>query len=210
MSEATPADVALAQAPPPPLPPDIIPEKTLTATQWGMAAFLLSEAAFFATLIVAYIAYIGKDAAGSPTPAQTLSLPLVLFTTACLLTSSFTIHLAEHSLRADSRRAFALWWMVTIALGLVFVGGTAYEWYGLLFRDGLTVSTNLFGTTFYTLVGFHGLHVSAGLVALTIVLNLSWRTGATGAVQLVSWYWHFVDGVWVVVFCVVYLVGRAS
>ena len=79
-------------------------------------------------------------------------------------------------------------------------------------HDHLTISRNLFGTTFYTLVGFHALHVSAGVIAMSIVLALAARGAATSkrhaAVELISWYWHFVDGVWIVVFTVVYLVGR--
>ncbi len=129
-----------------------------------MIAFLLSEVAFFGTLIVTYLIFLGKDAPGGPTPAV-LSLPLVICTTICLLSSSGTIHVAERSLHAGSRRGFFLWWAVTISLGVLFLLGTAYEWYGLIIRDGLTISRNLFGTTYYTLVGFHAIHVTVGVVA---------------------------------------------
>jgi cytochrome c oxidase subunit III len=184
--------------------------KSLGPQQWGMLSFLLSEVAFFSTLIVAYVAFLGSEQSG-PTPAV-LSLPLVIFTTICLLSSSGTIHLAEKHLRFGAQRAFVLWLTATIALGVIFLLGTAYEWHGLITRDGLTISRNLFGTTYYTLVGFHALHVSAGVIAMLIMLSLGLRGAVTKqnriGLELVSWYWHFVDGVWIVVFTVVYLFGR--
>ncbi len=193
-----------------PAPPEIPQERRLSTYQAGMIAFLLSEVAFFSTLIVTYIIYLGKDATG-PTPAV-LSLRLVIGTTICLLSSSGTIHMAERSLHGGSRSGFFRWWSATIALGVLFLLGTAYEWYGLITREGLTISRNLFGTTYYTLVGFHALHVTAGVVLMLTVLGLATKRQITGdrpvAVQLAAWYWHFVDGVWVVVFTVVYLVGR--
>jgi cytochrome c oxidase subunit 3/cytochrome o ubiquinol oxidase subunit 3 len=146
------------------------------------------------------------------------------------LSSSVTVHLADRALRRggtshaeESRVApfvpghsltpwsFLLWWSATIILGILFLAGTAYEWIHLIREYGLTISRNLFGTTFYTLVGFHALHVSVGvLVMLTVLgLTLSRRQAIERAgVELVSWYWHFVDGVWIVVFMVVYVVGR--
>ena len=192
------------------VPPPVAPEKTLSAPQWGMVAFLLSEVAFFSTLIVAYVTYMGSDRIG-PTPAEVLSLRLVIFTTICLLSSSGTIHLAEGALRRGNQSAFCLWWALTIVLGVVFLLGTALEWHDLI-KHNLTISRNLFGTTFYTLVGFHGLHVTGGVIAMLIVLVLGLRREVTAAnhtgVQMVGWYWHFVDVVWVVVFTVVYLIGR--
>jgi cytochrome c oxidase subunit 3/cytochrome o ubiquinol oxidase subunit 3 len=175
-----------------------------------MIAFLISEAALFGTLIVTYLSFIGKDTVG-PFPSQVLELPLVVFTTICLLSSSATIHLAEGALRRGVQPAFRLWWAATIALGVVFLLGTAYEWSELI-RHGLTISSNLFGSTYYTLVGFHALHVTGGVITMSIVLGLALRgqighEGHTG-VEMVAWYWHFVDVVWVVVFTVVYLIGR--
>ena len=194
-----------------PVPPAIRPEVTLSAGQWGMLSFLVSEAALFGTLIVTYLFYLGKDVVG-PTPAEALKLPLVLGTTACLLASSATVHKAERTLGRGDQGGFLRWWAATIGLGVLFLLGTAYEWYGLIHDHGLTVSRNLFGTTYYTLVGLHALHVTGGVTALLIVLGLALRREVTNAnragVGLISWYWHFVDGVWVVVFTVVYLVGR--
>ena len=192
-------------------PPPVVPERTLTPGQWGMLSFLVSEVAIFSTLIVTYIYYLGKDLVG-PTPDEVLALPLVLGNTACLLGSSVTIHRAEWKLEVGNQGGFLRWWAATIVLGMLFLLGTAYEWHGLIYGHDLTIGSNLFGTTFYTLVGLHALHVTGGVTVLLIVLGLAetrWVTSANRAgVGLVAWYWHFVDGVWVVLFTVVYLVGR--
>jgi cytochrome c oxidase subunit III len=179
----------------------------LSPPQWGMLSFLVSEVAFFSTLIAAYVTFLGQDTSG-PTPAV-LALPLVLGTTAALVASSFTIHLAERALAENRHATFCRWWLMTIALGIVFLSGTAYEWHDLITRHGLTIDRNLFGTTYYTLVGFHALHVTVGVVVMAIVLGLALARQIAprerGAVELVAWYWHFVDVVWLVVFSVVYL-----
>jgi cytochrome c oxidase subunit 3/cytochrome o ubiquinol oxidase subunit 3 len=175
-----------------------------------MLSFLVSEVALFGTLIVTYIFYLGRDTVG-PTPAVALRLSLVVCTTACLLASSATVHVAERALGRGNQGGFILWWLATIVLGAVFLGGTAFEWHDLI-GHGLTISRNLFGTTYYTLVGLHALHVTGGVTIMLIVLGLALGRQVTSAnragVGLVCWYWHFVDGVWVVVFTVVYLVGR--
>jgi cytochrome c oxidase subunit 3/cytochrome o ubiquinol oxidase subunit 3 len=195
-----------------PVPPAIVPERTLSPGQWGILSFLVSEVALFGTLIVTYIFYLGNDVMGGPTPAGVLSLSLVVCTTICLLSSSFTIHLAEKTLHRGNQGGFMLWWAVTIVLGIVFLGGTAFEWHELIYRYGLTISRNLFGTTYYTLVGLHATHVTVGVIIMLIVLGLALRRQITAtnrsSIQLVSWYWHFVDAVWVVVFSVVYVFGR--
>src|SRR5262245_48878404 len=175
-----------------------------------MISFLVSEVALFGTLIVTYVYYLGRDAEG-PTPAI-LSLSLVVWTTACLLASSGTVHVAERALERGNERGFLLWWLATIVLGAVFLVGTAFEWHDLIYDKRLTISRNLFGSTYYTLVGLHALHVTGGVTIMLIVLGLALGRQVTAAnrpaVGLVSWYWHFVDAVWVVVFTVVYLVGR--
>jgi cytochrome c oxidase subunit 3 len=194
-----------------PIPPAIRPERTLSPGQWGMISFLVSEVALFGTLIVTYIFYLGRDVVG-PTPAEALSLSLVVCTTVCLLASSGTVHVAERTLGRGNHGGFIRWWLATIVLGGVFLAGTAFEWQDLVHHHNLTISRNLFGTTYYTLVGLHALHVTAGVTIMLIVLGLALGRQVTSAnragVGLVSWYWHFVDGVWVVVFTVVYLVGR--
>ncbi len=206
LSDATLASAA-AYPTPPPVPADARPD----GHKVGMIVFFVSEVAFFSTLIMAYVIYLGQSATG-PTPAEALSLPLVFGTTLCLLSSSFTIHLAERSLRSGSSGGFTMWWTLTILLGALFLAGTAYEWTDLIGKHHLTISRNLFGTTFYTLVGFHAFHVTIGLLMLVLMLSLFLRGRIAGphslGLELVSWYWHFVDVVWVVVFAVVYLFGR--
>ena len=180
----------------------------LTPSQIGMLAFLVSEVAFFSTLIVAYLTFVGRDRSG-PTPAEALSLPLALVSTMFLFASSFTLHRAEQLLHRGSRRGFHVWWGLTILLGAIFLVGTAYEWSELIRVHGLTISANLFGSTYYTLVGFHGVHVGCGLLAMSVVLGLSLRdrigTQPGGGIELVGWYWHFVDVVWLLLFLFVYV-----
>jgi cytochrome c oxidase subunit 3/cytochrome o ubiquinol oxidase subunit 3 len=188
--------------------PAVIARKNLSTLQWGMIAFLLSEVAFFSTLIMAYVVFMGqKD--NPPTPSQVLKPPLVVFTTICLLSSSITAHLAEKALRRDSRAGFLFLWTATIVLGVVFLAGTGFEWRDLITKHHLTISRNLFGTTYYTLVGFHALHVTMGVLVMLIVLGLAVNRAVSsrnaGGVEIVGWYWHFVDVVWIVVFSVVYL-----
>jgi cytochrome c oxidase subunit 3/cytochrome o ubiquinol oxidase subunit 3 len=193
-----------------PVPPPIEPEEWLSPVQWGIVSFLISEVAFFGTLIATYVSFMGRPQHG-PTPAV-LSLRLVIGTTICLLSSSVTVHLAERALRDGKASAFMAWWSATIVLGILFLAGTAYEWHDLIYGYGLTISTNVFGSTYYTLVGFHALHVTVGVIILALVLGLVVRGQVTSghpvAAEVTSWYWHFVDAVWVVVFTVVYVVGR--
>jgi cytochrome c oxidase subunit 3 len=175
----------------------------------GMACLILTESSFFGVFVSAYLFYTGKSLNG-PFPADVLELPVL--NTVCLLSSSITIMLAVRALRGGSVRGFALWWLATILLGLEFLVGTGVEWYGLIVAHGLWIDTNLFGTTFYSLVGFHAFHVFVGLAMLTLVLifALTGRLAAEHAerTEILSWYWHFVDTVWVVVLTVVYVVGR--
>ena len=129
-----------------------------------------------------------------------------------MCSSDLTAHLAEMALHRGFVGRFAMLWSATILLGVVFLSGTAYEWHDLIYGKHLTISTNLFGTTYYTLVGFHAFHVTVGVIVLVLMLMLVLRgkvtpTRAIG-VKLTSWYWHFVDVVWVIVFTVVYLVSR--
>ncbi len=183
----------------------------LAPAKSGMIAFLVSEASFFGTLIMAYIYFLSQSKAGSPSPAQVFQLPLVLAASACLFSSSATIHLAEKALKRGESRTFCLWWGLTIVLGSLFLAGTMWEWSELIGKWGLMISSNLFGTTYFTLVGFHALHVSIGVMVMSVIFGLGLRgllTANSIAVEVVSWYWHFVDAVWLVVFTLVYLVGR--
>ena len=175
----------------------------------GMLALILTESAFFSIFVVGYIFYLGKSLTG-PYPKDVLSAPIL--NTICLLSSSITIVLAIRSLRAGSIRAFATWWFVTFALGLEFLAGTALEWRRLIYHDGLTIRTNLFGTTYYTLVGLHALHVTVGLLLILLVMIFTMlgymNDRHVERTDVLSWYWHFVDAVWVVVFLTVYVIGR--
>jgi cytochrome c oxidase subunit III len=174
----------------------------------GMVSFIIAESAIFTIFVVAYLFYLGKSLTG-PTPREVLEVPI--FYTMCLLSSSVTIHLAGRRLERNESKSFLVLWLITIALGGIFMFGTAQEWRRLIIEHGLTISTNLFGTTYYSLVGLHAFHVTLGLVMLATVLVLSVagsaRTQST-RIGVLSLYWHFVDVVWVVVFTVVYVIGR--
>ena len=175
----------------------------------AMAGLIMAESAIFTIFVVAYLFYLGKSLTG-PTPREVLETPI--FYTICLLSSSLTIHFAAKSLERDYTRLFLGLWLLTIALGGAFLYGTAQEWHRLIFEHGLTISTNLFGTTYYSLVGLHAFHVTAGLIMLLVVARFGFtgRMGVSqsGRVAVLSMYWHFVDAVWVVVFTVVYVLGR--
>jgi len=175
----------------------------------GMATLIIAESAIFTIFVVAYLFYAGKSLTG-PTPREVLNAPI--FFSICLLSSSLTIHFATKFLERSRRGAFLSLLSLTILLGGLFLYGTGREWYRLIYEQGLTISTNLFGTTYYSLVGLHAFHVTAGLLMLSIVLlfGLAGRVGReqSGRVDVLSLYWHFVDAVWVVVFTVVYVVAR--
>jgi cytochrome c oxidase subunit III len=174
----------------------------------GMWCLIAAESAIFTIFVVAYLFYIGKSTTG-PQPGDVLHAPI--FYSVCLLSSSVTIHLAVRRIASNEMGAFARWWLATIILGAVFLYGTAREWIHLINDEGLTISTNLFGTTYYSLVGLHGFHVTMGLLALTMVavFYFSSRLQRDHAerLEILSMYWHFVDAVWVVVFTVVYVIG---
>jgi cytochrome c oxidase subunit III len=175
----------------------------------GMFCLISAESAIFTIFVVAYLFYVGKSLTG-PTPKDVLHTPI--FFTICLLSSSLTIHLAVRSLKRGNIRGFSLWWFLTLALGATFLFGTAREWRHLIYDEGLTIQTNLFGTTYYSLVGLHAFHVTVGLLGITTVLLFALlgyvRQEHAERIDVLALYWHFVDAVWVVVFTVVYVVGR--
>ena len=174
-----------------------------------MIGLIMAEASLLGIFVVAYLFYIGKSLHG-PYPRDVLDVPI--FNTMCLLTSSVTVGLAVRALRRADRRWVGTWLAVTALLGIVFLAGTAGEWQRLIVDHGLTIGTNLFGTTFYALVGLHALHVAMGVLMLTLLTVFACsgelQPVHTERTELVSWYWHFVDGVWIVVLTVVYIVGR--
>ena len=175
----------------------------------AMACLITAEASIFTIFVVAYLYYLGRDVSG-PTPKAVLEIPY--FGTVCLLSSSGFIMLAERAIEHGRMAAFRLWWMVTILLGAIFLTDTGLEWYKLIVHDHLTIHTNLFGTTFYSLVGLHASHVVVGLLMMLVVLVFALTGHLHGEhaprVKVLALYWHFVDAVWVVVFTVVYVVGR--
>jgi cytochrome c oxidase subunit 3/cytochrome o ubiquinol oxidase subunit 3 len=175
----------------------------------AVVCLIVTETALFMIFVVAYLFYIGKSLSG-PYPSEVLTTPVIA--TICLLSSSLTIVLAERAFEQANASGFRLWWAGTIVLGATFLAMTAVEWRHLITGRGLTISANLFGTTFYSLVGLHASHVIVGLTLLTLALILFLlgrvRPEHAERLKLISWYWHFVDAVWVAVFTVVYVIGR--
>jgi cytochrome c oxidase subunit III len=175
----------------------------------GMICLIIAESAIFTIFVAAYVFYIGKSLSG-PTPREILQVPIV--GTICLLSSSLTMHWAIAALRKAKTGMFSIFWFVTLALGAIFIVGTALEWRHLIYQEDFTIQTNLFGTTYYSLVGLHASHVIVGLIGLTIVMILTLmgkvKREHSERCEVFSLYWHFVDAVWVVVFTTVYIVGR--
>ncbi len=175
----------------------------------GLMCLLATESALFTIFVVAYLFYLGKSLNG-PYPKDILSIPWLA--SVALISSSVSADLAERAFRLGNRARFQAMLAVTILLGLGFLAATALEWRRLILVEHFTLSGNLAGTTFYALVGLHASHVVIGLLLLTLVLLLSLR-GALASrqherIQMLTWYWHFVDAVWIVVFLVVYVFGR--
>jgi heme/copper-type cytochrome/quinol oxidase subunit 3 len=183
--------------------PEVLPEKNKAA----MSAFIASEAMFFLILILAFVYYTSASGPG-PSSVSSLDVPRTAFFTACLLASSLTLWRAEKGYARRDRAALARWLIATVALGAAFVVGQAVEYWGL-FKRGVVIDTNLFASTFFTLTGFHGLHVCVGLAGLSVLLWLirqgDFKNFDAPAFGSLSLYWHFVDAVWVVVFSIVYL-----
>ena len=184
------------------------PDRTLPdKTKLGVGLFLFSEAWFFLILLLTYM-YFHSLPADGPSAANSLNVLHTLVFSVCLFLSSATIHLAAGSFRKGDRSGVNRWLALTVALGAIFLFGQAREYLGL-FAHSVTISTNLFGSTFFTLTGFHGLHVLVGLVALMALLGIG-MSGRLGDVkpsgfECVTMYWHFVDAVWVVIFAMVYV-----
>jgi cytochrome c oxidase subunit III len=175
----------------------------------GMWCLIAAESAMFSIFVVAYLYYAGKSL-GGPMPDQVLRVPIL--GSICLFSSSVTIAIAERALERGELRRFGRWWFLTIALGAVFLAGTAREWARLIYQEGFTISTNLFGTTFYSLVGLHAFHVVVGLTGLSIIMAFRLlgfvRHAHANRIRVFAMYWHFVDAIWAVVLPVVYLIAR--
>ncbi len=172
-----------------------------------MLIFVASESFFFLALIISYVYYSRPDGTLSDT-ARFLDITKTGIFTFFLLSSSLTIEIAERRLRNGSRNGMLVWLGISILFGLIFLVGQGTE-YATLIGERVTISTNVFGSAFFTLTGFHGLHVFIGLVALSILAGIiaskKYKTVESDAFSTATIYWHFVDGVWVVVFSVVYI-----
>ncbi len=174
----------------------------------AVISLILTESALFTIFLVAYLFYMGRSLNG-PYPSQVLTFPLMA--TIALLSSSVTIVFSEMALHRGNKAAFHVWWAITIGLGAYFLWFTGMEWKHLIFTENLTLATNVFGTTFYSLVGLHASHVIIGLFLLTLILVLSVLgkipADHTEHIEMISWYWHFVDAIWIVVVTVVYIIS---
>lgn len=177
-----------------------------------MWAFLGSDFLFFGSLIATYLVYSGKSLPGTPTPQEILNIPVTSVSTFVLLMSSFNMVMAYSSITRGNIRAFRVWVLCTALFGATFLGFQVFE-FNEFVHEGLTPRTNLFGTTFYTLTGFHGAHVTIGVLWLISLFAYSFFRPMTSKdalnVDLAALYWHFVDIVWIVIFTVVYLLGTA-
>lgn len=174
----------------------------------AMWSFLGSECLLFGALISTYFLYRGRNYTG-PTPKQVYDIPYTSISSFVLLMSSLTMVLALAAIQRDDHRRLRLWLTATALLGTVFIGGQVYEFTSFI-HEGLTVRTNLFGSSFFVLTGFHGVHVTLGIVMLLSLTLMSARgklpRSKAQVVEIVGLYWHFVDVVWIVIFTVVYLI----
>src|SRR5215813_12670332 len=155
-----------------PIAPETSDWKLPSSRKVAIACLVLTETSLFSIFVAAYLFYIGKSLTG-PTPREVLALPVL--STIFLLSSSVTIVLAERAFNRDRVGLFKLFWFATIVLAGLFLLMTGLEWHKLIYQDGLTISTNLFGTTFYSLVGLHAFHVIVGMTGLSIILIFAWR-----------------------------------
>ena len=182
----------------------------LDNTKLAMWAFLGSECLFFGSLITTYLLYHNRVLAG-PTPHEIYDIPYTSVSSFVLLMSSLTMVLALAAIQRGDHRGLRTWLLATAFLGLTFIGGQVYE-FTTFVEEGLTISTSTFGSAFFVLTGFHGAHVTVGILMLLALVGMSWAgrldPASEGArkVELIGLYWHFVDIVWIVIFTVIYLV----
>ena len=175
----------------------------------AMWAFLGSECLLFGALISTYLLYKGQSTEGTISPVDVYDIPYTSVSSFVLLMSSLTMVLALAAIQRGDHRRCRVWVLTTAILGATFVGGQVYE-FTVFIEEGLTLSTNLFGSSFYALTGFHGAHVTLGVLMLLSLFSLSIKgrlpTERAETVELVGLYWHFVDIVWIVIFTMVYLI----
>lgn len=180
----------------------------LSNNKLAMWMFLGSECLLFGGLISTYMLYRGRHE-GSPSPSQLYNLPLTSVSSFVLLMSSLTMVLAVSAAQREDQRTCSTWLTVTSLLGATFVGAQVFE-FTEFYHEGLGFTTNLFGSSFYTLTGFHGVHVTVGIVMLMALVGMLNRGKIPGSkaevVEMIGLYWHFVDIVWIVIFTLVYLI----
>jgi heme/copper-type cytochrome/quinol oxidase subunit 3 len=180
----------------------------LSNVKLGMWLFLGSECLLFGGLISTYMLYRGRVSNG-PTPEQVYDIPFTSVSSFVLLMSSLTMVLAVSAAHKRDDRATNLWLTVTALLGATFVGGQVYE-FTAFYNEGLGFTTSLFGSSFYTLTGFHGVHVTVGIIMLLALVAINKRSRVPGSksetVEMIGLYWHFVDIVWIIIFTLVYLI----
>jgi heme/copper-type cytochrome/quinol oxidase subunit 3 len=171
-------------------------------------SFLGSECMFFGSLIATYLVYRGRDKVG-PHPAEILDIPLTSVSTFVLLMSSLTMVLALAGIQRGSIKATRVWLAATAVLVMMFLSGQVYE-FSQFFHEGLALQTNLFACTFYVLTGFHGTHVTVGVIWLWTLFVLTFtghlRPERHLDVEIAGLYWHFVDVVWIAIFTLIYLI----
>ena len=184
----------------------------LPNTKLAMWLFLASDCMLFGALITAYVLYRGASLTG-PYPSDVFDIAYTSVSSFVLLASSLTMVLALNAAQSRDMGRMRLWLLATAMLGLTFVGGQVYE-FTSFYREGLSLSTNLFGTTFFVLTGFHGTHVAVGILMLLSLVGMSAADklpeDPAFPVEMVGLYWHFVDVVWIVIFTVVYLIPTAK
>jgi heme/copper-type cytochrome/quinol oxidase subunit 3 len=183
----------------------------LPSTKLAMWLFLGSECLLFGALITTYVLYRGASQTG-PYPSDVFDIPYTSVSSFVLLASSLTMVLSLTAAEKQDQARMRLWLLATALLGMTFVGGQVYE-FTHFYREGLSLSTNLFGTTFFVLTGFHGVHVTVGILMLLSLVGMSSTNRLPDdpafPVEMVGLYWHFVDIVWIVIFTVVYLIPNA-
>jgi heme/copper-type cytochrome/quinol oxidase subunit 3 len=180
----------------------------LNSWKVGFWTFIGSECLFFATLISTYMVYKGRSIVG-PYPQEILDIPLTSVSTFVLLMSSLAMVLGLDGIQRGSKKLTLIWLGAVILLGITFLGFQVYE-FNHFVHEGLTLSTNVFGSSFFVLTGFHGAHVAGGVIWLSTLWILTARGKLTSAdslkVEIAGLYWHFVDIVWIVIFTLVYLI----
>ena len=174
----------------------------------AMWAFLGSECLFFGSMISTYLLYRNRVVSG-PTPADVYDIPFTSVSSFVLLMSSLTMVLALAAIQRGDQRAMRIWLIATAFLGMSFIGGQIYE-FTTFVDEGLKLSTNVFGSSFFMLTGFHGAHVTVGILMLLALvgMSLAGKLGNEDArkIEMVGLYWHFVDIVWIIIFTVIYLI----